>query len=59
MFRQRLLALGVRRRSCEMTLQELKAYIVRQKAGPDFGRLECSEDAKDRFMRPEALLLRT
>ncbi|CAE7244580.1 rskn-2, partial [Symbiodinium pilosum] len=25
---------------------ELKAYIARQKEGPDFTRLECSEDAK-------------
>ena len=39
--------------------QELKAYIVRQKAGPDFGRLECSEDAKDRIMMGWALRLRT
>eukprot|EP00435_Cladocopium_sp_Y103_P031803 s59_g8.t1 len=27
--------------------QELKAYLVRQKEGPNFKRLECSDEAKD------------
>ncbi|CAJ1458064.1 unnamed protein product, partial [Effrenium voratum] len=27
--------------------QELKAYLVRQKEGPDFSRLQCSDEAKD------------
>eukprot|EP00913_Durusdinium_trenchii_P027069 g25404.t1 len=29
--------------------QELKAYLVRQKEGPDFKRLECSAEAKERM----------
>ena len=30
--------------------QELKAYLVRQKEGPDFKRLECSAEAKERMV---------